>query len=44
MQKLALIAVLTAAIASPAVALEPIQKNPTVIRGFYAIGLADEVR
>ena len=44
MRKLALIAVLTAAIASPAVALEPIQKNPTVIRGFYAIGLADEVR
>ena len=44
MRKLACIAVLTAAIASPAVALEPIQKNPTVISGFYAIGLADEVR
>jgi hypothetical protein len=44
MRKIALIAVLSAAIASPAAALQPIHKNPTVISGFYAIGLADEVR
>lgn len=44
MQKTVLIAVLSAAIASPAMALQPIHKNPTVINGFYAIGLADEVR
>ena len=31
-------------LASPALALEPIHKNRTVINGFYAIGLADEVR
>ena len=30
--------------AGSAFALPPIDKNPTVIHGFYAIGLADEVR
>lgn len=44
MRNLALSAVLLASIASPGLALQPIQKNPTVISGFYAIGLADEVR
>ena len=28
----------------PAAALTPLHENPTVVRGFYAIGLADEVR
>lgn len=28
----------------PASALPPLQKDPTVLNGFYAIGLADEVR
>lgn len=32
------------AIASPSVALQPLHQNPTVLSGFYAIGLADEVR
>jgi hypothetical protein len=36
---------LTAALsAGPAAALQPLHENPTVISGFYAIGLADEVR
>ena len=30
--------------ATPASALQPLHENPTVVRGFYAIGLADEVR
>ena len=30
--------------AFPAVALQPLHENPTVVSGFYAIGLADEVR
>ncbi|NNE79381.1 MAG: DUF5333 domain-containing protein [Silicimonas sp.] len=29
---------------SSAEALPPLQKNPTVVSGFYAIGLADELR
>ena len=32
------------AVAGPAAALQPLHENPTVINGFYAIGLADEVR
>lgn len=44
MRNFALSAVLLATFASPALALQPIHKNPTVISGFYAIGLADEVR
>lgn len=31
-------------IVTPALALQPLHKNPTVVNGFYAIGLADEVR
>lgn len=30
--------------ALPAVALQPLHENPTVVNAFYAIGLADEVR
>jgi hypothetical protein len=30
--------------ALPAAALQPLHENPTVVSGFYAIGLADEVR
>lgn len=30
--------------ATPLAALQPLHENPTVINGFYAIGLADEVR
>ncbi len=30
--------------ASPVAAKQPLHENPTVISGFYAIGLADEVR
>ncbi len=30
--------------AVPAAALQPIHENPTVINGFYTIGLADELR
>ena len=30
--------------ATPAVAKVPLHENPTVVSGFYAIGLADEVR
>ena len=30
--------------ASPIMAKEPLHKNATVVNGFYAIGLADEVR
>ena len=39
------VALLTAlALAGPVSAKEPLHKNPTVVNGFYAIGLADEVR
>lgn len=31
-------------LATPAAALQPLHKDPTVLNGFYAIGLADEVR
>ena len=30
--------------AGPGIALQPLHENPTVVSGFYAIGLADEVR
>lgn len=32
------------ATATPAVALQPLYKDPTVVNGFYWIGLADEVQ
>lgn len=44
MPKLAILAALLAAIAGPAAAKPPLHKNDTVRSGFYAIGLADEVR
>jgi hypothetical protein len=44
MRKTAISAVILAMLATPSVALQPLEENPTVIRGFYAIGLADEVR
>lgn len=31
-------------LAGPAAALPPLHEDPTVLNGFYAIGLADEVR
>ncbi|SFP70349.1 DUF5333 domain-containing protein [Tranquillimonas alkanivorans] len=39
-------ALLAVALATPgaAAALPPIEKNPVVVQGFYAIGLADEIR
>ena len=44
MRNLVLSTAVMAIFASPSMALQPIEKNPTVISGFYAIGLADEVR
>ena len=44
MQKLALSALCTLILATPAAALPPLHENKTVVNGFYAIGLADEVR
>ncbi|NNE89283.1 MAG: DUF5333 domain-containing protein [Silicimonas sp.] len=44
MRQTVLSAVLLAMTASPAAALQPLHENPTVINGFYAIGLADELR
>jgi hypothetical protein len=41
---LASLCVTVVAFAAPAQALPPLHENPTVVRGFYAIGLADEVR
>ncbi|NND42295.1 MAG: DUF5333 domain-containing protein [Boseongicola sp.] len=35
---------LLALASGPAIALQPLHKDPTVVSGFYAIGLADEVR
>ena len=37
-------AVLLIGAATSAAALQPLHENPTVVRGFYAIGLADELR
>lgn len=31
-------------LSSPALALQPLHENPTVLNGFYQIGLADEIR
>lgn len=39
-----LITLVFACVAAPAVALQPLHENPRVVSGFYAIGLADEVR
>ena len=39
-----ILAVTTLLAATPAAALAPLHKNPTVVNGFYNIGLADEVR
>ena len=43
MKKIAVISTALLA-ANPAVAKVPLHENPTVVSGFYAIGLADEVR
>ena len=32
------------ALATPAAALAPLHKDPTIVNGFYNVGLADEVR
>jgi Family of unknown function (DUF5333) len=39
-----LIAAIIGCVATSAAALQPLHQNPTVINGFYAIGLADVVR
>ena len=44
MGRLSAIAMMAALSTGPAAALQPLHENPTVISGFYAIGLADEVR
>lgn len=44
MRRIAITAVLLGLNAGSASALQPLHENPTVINGFYAIGLADEVR
>ena len=40
----AISAITFVALATPAAALQPLHENPTVLSGFYSIGLADEVR
>lgn len=44
MRGIAAIALVAGLSAGSASALQPLHENPTVINGFYAIGLADEVR
>lgn len=44
MSKFFLPAAVAAFLATPAVALPPLHENPTVVNGFYQIGLADELR
>ena len=44
MRHIFLPAALAALMATPAVALPPLHENPTVVNGFYQIGLADELR
>lgn len=44
MKRFSLTAALLGLVAFPAAALQPLHENPTVVSGFYAIGLADEVR
>lgn len=44
MRNTALSVLFLTAIASPVAALQPLHENPTVIGGFYSIGLADELR
>ena len=42
--KTPLLALVLIAVAAPSMALAPLHKNPTVVNGFYNVGLADEVR
>lgn len=44
MQRLAIATAVSVLAALPAAALQPLHQNPTVVNGFYAIGLADELR
>lgn len=44
MRGIATVALIAGLNATSASALQPLHENPTVINGFYAIGLADEVR
>ena len=44
MRRITLSAAILGLTAMPAFALLPLHENPTVVNGFYAIGLADEVR
>jgi hypothetical protein len=38
------LAIVLIATAAPALALVPLHQNPTVVNGFYNVGLADELR
>lgn len=44
LMKKTILTLVLAALATPAAALQPLHKNPTIVSGFYSIGLADEVR
>ncbi|MDD9922039.1 MAG: DUF5333 domain-containing protein [Boseongicola sp.] len=44
MKRILLTACLAVSIASPSVAMQPLHENPTVVNGFYTLGLADELR
>ena len=43
-KKIVLITVLATLMSAPVSARQPLNENPTVMNGFYQIGLADEVR
>lgn len=42
--KTPLLAIILIAVAAPSLALAPLHQNPTVVKGFYNVGLADELR
>ena len=44
MRRILTISVTSFLLATPAIALSPLHENPTVVNGFYQIGLADELR
>lgn len=44
MKRLFYPAIAAVVFSAPAIALQPLHQNPTVVNGFYAIGLADELR
>ena len=44
LMKTPFLAIVLIATAAPALALVPLHQNPTVVNGFYNVGLADELR